>query len=270
MIVEQTKFLRLRARLSSFCQRLIVSLHLRNPHSALAALENRPGDVVEIRLRGERAEDAWRGVVDLAREHQIRVRTNVARETRKRGRGHAGTERTGAAEAVVKEPSPVSLEELFTQASSGEEAGLWVGLDCLQDPQNVGSIFRSAAFFGVQGIVMTRDRSAPMNATVCDVAAGGVETTPFAIETNLARSLDVAKKSGLWLLGTSEHAEENVFTIERDRPWLVIFGNEQKGLRRLTKDRVDVMCRLQPLGRTTSLNVSVAAGATLAALSRSE
>jgi 23S rRNA (guanosine2251-2'-O)-methyltransferase len=141
---------------------------------------------------------------------------------------------------------------------------LFLALDCLHDPHNVGAIFRTAAFFGAAGIVVTRDRSAPLNATVYDVASGGMEVVPFSVQTNLRRALDAAKECGVWVLGTSEHAETDFTAIPLDRPWLLVVGNEETGLRRLTAEHCDMTCRIAARSTVTSLNVSVATGILIA------
>jgi 23S rRNA (guanosine2251-2'-O)-methyltransferase len=173
--------------------------------------------------------------------------------------------RTSATCAYVEEAPGISLEELFA-ASPDESEGLWIALDCLQDPHNVGAIFRTAAFFGVRGILLTQERSAPMSSTVYDVASGGVEHVPFTLQTNLQRAFEVAKDAGLWILGTSEHSQESFADIKRDRKWLLVLGNEEKGMRRLTEERCDVLCGIPPRGQVTSLNVSVAAGVLISRL----
>lgn len=113
---------------------------------------------------------------------------------------------------------------------------------------------------------MTSERSAPLTSAVYDVSCGGVEYVPHTEQVNLQRAFEVAKDSGLWILGTSEHAKENYLKLERDRPWLVVFGNEEKGMRRLTEESCDVLTGVQPTGDVTSLNVSVAAGVLLSRL----
>ena len=95
------------------------------------------------------------------------------------------------------------------------------------------------------------------------------EAVPFAVETNLRRALEAAKAAGLWILGSSEHAERSVEDIPRDRPWLLVVGNEEDGLRRLTLETCDEVCQIAPKGEAvTSLNVSVATGILIATLSR--
>lgn len=243
------------------------ALTLKNPHAVLEALRSRPADVLEVRLSRRAPHDAWQQVAESAAATNIPVRI-LAPETgqaaRRRGEDKEG--RIGAAEALVRERSPVHLVDLFADAQT--RPGLWLALDQIQDPHNLGAIFRSAAFFGVRGIVLTKHKSAPMTATVYDVASGGVEHVAFAIETNLRQSLDAAKAAGLWALGTSEHAPQTVWTIARDRSWLVVLGNEEAGLRRLTAENCDELCRIPAAGAIGSLNVSVAAGVLMAALTR--
>jgi 23S rRNA (guanosine2251-2'-O)-methyltransferase len=239
-------------------------LVLRNPHSILAVFDTRPQDVFEVRLERGRPSDVWQQVADRARQAGVTVHQAAGGPTKpQRGEGQRG----GGSEAAVRERQGIEQEALF--AVGGTSSGLWLGLDQLQDPHNVGAVFRTAAFFGVRGIVLTRDRSAPLSATVYDVASGGIEHVPFSIQTNLSRTVEVAKQAGLWVLGTSEHAERDIAEVDRDRRWLILVGNEERGLRRLGLDVCDETCRITPRGPVGSLNVSVATALTIAALSRS-
>jgi len=247
-----------------------MTLVLRNPHAVIATFESRPADILEVRLPEGRAHaaagGAWERVAALAREHGVAIVEDARRDLRRRDLegGRAGPE------ATVRERAAQPLDAVYAGVTSARAGGgLWVALDSVQDPHNVGAIFRTAAFFGVRGVVMTADRAAPLTAVVYDVASGGVEAVPFAIETNLRRALEAAKTAGLWILGSSEHAMTPVEEIPRDRAWLLVLGNEEEGLRRLTLDTCDEVCRIAPQGEVvTSLNVSTAAGILIAALSR--
>jgi len=251
-----------------------VSLQLQNPHSILAAIDSRPEEVFQVQLQTRAPGGAWRDVVEAAKRYKIPVvrggdRQDPRRQTRRRQSAESKTGRTSGSQATVKERDGVSLRLLFDQASARVGGrGLWLALDHIQDPHNVGALFRTAAFFGVQGIVLTKDQSAPLNATVYDVAAGGIESVPFLIQTNLSRTLQSAKEAGLWILGASEHAEADIGEFALDRPWMLVLGNEEKGIRRLNLQMCDALCRLTPRGNVTSLNVSVAAGILIATLSR--
>ncbi len=254
-------------------------LQIRNPHSILAALEKRPADVLRVVLppsnsskgASDAAGDAWESVARQARERRIQVQTasGGGRPGADRGGGDRDGGRISAAHAVVRARTGLTAEQLFSEArdrSGGK--GLWLALDSLQDPQNIGAIFRTAAFFGVQGILLTTERSAPLSAAAYDVASGGLEHVPFTLQVNLQRAFEAAKEAGLWILGTSEHAHDGLSSIQRDRPWLVVLGNEEKGMRRLTEESCDLLCRVEAKGTgVTSLNVSVAAGILVSHLS---
>jgi 23S rRNA (guanosine2251-2'-O)-methyltransferase len=244
---------------------------IKNPHSILVALKSRPKDFLEISFPKDRSEGVWKEIEALVERHKIRKSPGAAerpaqrQQEPRRGRGpgqdrDAGAGRESGHGALVKAKGQTSLEALF-KGIDQDTRGLWLALDCLQDPQNVGAIFRAAAFFGIKGIVMTTERSAPMTGTVYDIACGGVEVVPFVQTINLKQALDKAKEAGLWILGTSEHAKEPLSRVQKDRPWLMVLGNEEKGIRRLTEEACDVMCAIPNAGTdVTSLNVSVASG----------
>jgi len=239
-------------------------LVLRNPHSVLAVLETRPQDVLKITVPPKASNEYWEKIARQAKDLRIPVSSAVSASKGPRparGAPQEESSRMGVAEASVRDKSPLSCEEIFRDAKGrGGGTGLWLALDCLQDPHNVGAVFRAAAFFGVQGIIMTQERSAPLTSTVYEVASGGVEYIPFALQTNLQQGFEIAKEAGLWILGTSEHAHDDIQKVSRDRPWLLVLGNEEKGMRRLTEETCDVLCKVSGIGKVTSLNVSVAAG----------
>jgi len=241
-----------------------MSLILKNPHSVEAALRVRPADVLEVRLALGTPSPRWAAVAELARQHDIPIRTSLAAPDRQSS--HKGkSERVGAASATVQERSDLLIDELFTHEMT-EQPRHWLALEQLQDPHNVGAIFRTAAFFGVKGIILTRERSAPLSATVYDTASGGLEYVPFAVASNLSRTITLARSAGLAILGTSEHAAQNLDHPPANRSTLLIFGNEEQGLRRVTQESCDELCSLAPHGPIQSLNVSVAAGVLMSKL----
>jgi len=235
-------------------------LELRNPHSVIAALERRPGDVARLELPPQGGGPAWQRARELAEQLSIPIG-----DLEERGRS-GGRERGSIGR--VAERRARRIDELVADADG--HGGLWLALDSVQDPQNVGAIFRIAAFFGVRGVLMARDRAAPMSGVVYDVASGGVEAVPFATETNLHRALGVARDAGIWLLGSSEHAERDVYSVPRDRAWMLVVGNEERGLRPRTLEACDDTVRVAPAtdAGVTSLNVASATSVLVSALSR--
>jgi len=250
-------------------------ISVRNPHSVLAALERRPADVISVHVSASGGDEAWKKVADLARRNKISIHSSGGADRNPNDRGRRDSRptasredgRVSSNEAKIEAKEPISAEELFDGAKERAGGkGIWLALDSLTDPHNVGAIFRIAGFFGIEGILMTSERSAPLTHTVYDVSCGGVETVPHTEQINLQRAFDVAKEAGLWILGTSEHAKESYLTLDRDRPWLIVIGNEEKGMRRLTAESCDVTVGIPPLGEVTSLNASVATGVLLSRL----
>ncbi len=263
----------------------VSELFVKNPHSILAALELRPKDVLEITLPKDKTDETWKKIEALAQKNKVRLKEPTAQRDEKPARGNdrpGGRNqrpnfkepvkefvgRESAHGAMIKPKASISIEEMFAGIEA-DTRGVWLALDTLQDPQNLGAIFRSAGFFGIRGIVLTAERSAPMSATVYDISCGGVESVPFVQVINLQRAFEVAKKSNLWILGTSEHAKDPIQKIKNDRPWLIVVGNEEKGIRRLTEEACDMMTVIPCRGNingdkvVTSLNVSVATGVIL-------
>ena len=192
-------------------------LELRNPHSIKAALEMRPKAVKLVSIHAENPGEPWDSVVKLAQENGVPVRVGAPEQRDHRGqKSGRETERTGAGSATVEPPSPIPLEFLWNTDEAS--TGLWLALDQVQDPQNLGAIFRLAGFFGVRGIVLTKDRSASVNATVCDVSAGGAEHVPFAVIANLAQAMEKAQQNQIWVLGTCERADSTIYAVQR--AWL--------------------------------------------------
>ena len=153
---------------------------------------------------------------------------------------------------------------MFSDPKVGD---IWLGLDGVQDSRNIGAIARTAQFFVVRGIVLTRDRTAPITAISHDVAAGGLEVLKISQPPNLSKALSEIRSLGVWIVGTAEDAEANLQSLKPDRPWLILVGNEEKGLRRLTREACDLMVSIPSNDQfVSSLNVSVAAGITISSL----
>ena len=163
-------------------------------------------------------------------------------------------------------PNALTLEQLLQQ---NNERSLYLVLDGVQDPHNLGACLRTADATGVDAVIIPKDRSAGLTATVRKVAAGGAETVPLIEVTNIARCLKDMKKAGIWIYGTSGEAMTSLYEYEYDSPVALVMGAEGDGLRRLTAEECDHLIKLPMLGAVESLNVSVATGVCLYEILRS-
>ena len=133
-------------------------------------------------------------------------------------------------------------------------------LDGVTDPHNLGACLRSAEAAGVTAVIFPKDRSADVNAVVRKVACGAAESVPWLRVTNLARTIETLKQSGIWIVGTSGDATETLFEHDLTGPCALVLGSEGSGMRRLTQELCDYRVHLPMAGSVSSLNVSVAAG----------
>ncbi|MEO8137689.1 MAG: 23S rRNA (guanosine(2251)-2'-O)-methyltransferase RlmB, partial [Betaproteobacteria bacterium] len=147
----------------------------------------------------------------------------------------------------------VAIDEVLDTLS--EPAFLLV-LDGVQDPHNLGACLRSADAFGVQAIVLPKDRAVGVNATVAKVASGAADTVPVIAVTNLARTLRALKERGVWIVGADADAPESLYTADLSGPIAWVLGAEGGGLRRLTRELCDRIVGIPLTGMVGSLNVS--------------
>lgn len=136
-------------------------------------------------------------------------------------------------------------------------------LDGIVDPRNLGAILRSAAAAGVRGVVLPRDRSAPISAVAISASAGMAFRLRVAQVTNLARGLDDIKDAGLWSVGLATEGGRPIHSLPPiDEPAIVV-GAEGDGIRRLVREKCDFLARIPMAPGVESLNASVAAGIAL-------
>jgi 23S rRNA (guanosine2251-2'-O)-methyltransferase len=152
-----------------------------------------------------------------------------------------------------------SLEEIISKAKSVVNPLILI-LDSIQDTHNVGAILRTAECSGVNGVLVTKHNSAPINATVVKTSAGATEHIKIAQVNNLSNAIDQLKENGLWIIGSSLENSKPYTEVDYNTPIAIIVGNEEKGIRKLTADKCDHLVKIPMSGKLQSLNVSVATG----------
>jgi 23S rRNA (guanosine2251-2'-O)-methyltransferase len=163
----------------------------------------------------------------------------------------------------VEMPGELSESDLKTAVESLSETALFLVLDNVQDPHNLGACLRTADATGVHGVIITKDNATGITPTVCKVASGAAETVPVYQVTNLARTLRWLKGEGLWIMGAAGETAQTAYKTDFTVPMALVVGAEGKGLRRLTKEQCDVLVSVPMLGQVDSLNLSVATGVLL-------
>ena len=136
-------------------------------------------------------------------------------------------------------------------------------LDEIEDPHNLGACLRSANGAGFEVVVLTKRKSAPLSEAAMRVAQGGNEGLCIVEVVNLARFLEWLKSQGVRIYGTSGDSAKSWSTVDFEGPVAIVLGNENKGLRRLTREKCDELIRIDMQGSVSSLNVSVACGVML-------
>ena len=201
-------------------------------------------------------------VLEQARRHGVPVR-EVERDVLDRlarGAQHQGV-LAEAAQPFRYTPLPDLLGRL-TRLSEGELPVVIVA-DSVQDPQNLGSLIRSAEALGCHGVIVGKHRAVGVTPTVAKASAGAVEHIPIVQVTNVAQALEVLKEAGLWTAAIEADGETEYDRADFNVPLCIVAGSEGKGLGRLVRERCDYAVRIPLRGKVSSLNVAVATAVVL-------
>lgn len=170
----------------------------------------------------------------------------------------------GHHQGVAVRTRPFAYAELEDVLAAGPP--LLVALDGVTDPQNLGAIVRSAEVLGAGGVILPRDRSAPVTATAIRASAGATAHLPIAQVVNLTRALRDAKERGYWIVGLATDGSSTFQELPSLERALLVIGSEDRGARPLVLETCDFRVRIPQRGRVESLNASVAAAIGLYAL----
>ncbi len=208
--------------------------------------------------------------VQVSRTARVRgVLAEIVQEARRRGipvqfvdpRHLDQLSATGAHQGVVAQLAVrplVALEELLARARQVPDP-LLVLVDGVQDPRNLGAILRTAEAAGALGAVIPTRRSAGLSPAVAKASAGAVLHLPVAGVANLVRAVEACQQAGFRVVAADPHASRAYDEAELDPPLALVVGGEERGVRRLVRERCDEAVRIPMRGKVESLNVSVAA-----------
>jgi 23S rRNA (guanosine2251-2'-O)-methyltransferase len=223
-------------------------------HAVMARLRAAPDSIDTIYVDARRRDGRMQQLQQRARECGVRV-TPADPDLLRSLCGEAPHQGVVALAAQIEQV--LTLDDLLAAMSDDL---LLLALDSVTDPRNLGACLRVADAAGVNAVLVPRDRSAGMTPAALKAAAGAAESVPLIEVTNLARALDAVNDAGVRTVGAAGEAEHSLFDLDLRGPVAWVLGAEGSGLRRLTRERCEVLARIPLQGHVESLNVSVATG----------
>lgn len=159
--------------------------------------------------------------------------------------------------ALVDDYQYKKLDEVLKKPSDRK---LFVMLDSLEDPHNLGAILRSADAFSADAVIIPKNRSVKLNSTVAKVSTGSIEYVDVVEVVNLNQTIKTLKDNGFWIVGTDADTPQTIHDIDVDTNVCLVIGSEGKGISRLVKENCDYIVKIPMTGHVNSLNASVSAG----------
>ncbi len=225
-------------------------------HAIDAALEYSPEKIQQAWVDENRKDEKLSRLINKLQHLKINIEFCQKKILDKKS--NSGNHQGIVAEIIL--PAAKGEAELKAAVAKLTDPAFYLVLDQVQDPHNLGACIRTADAAGVHGLVVTKDHSSGLTATVCKVASGAAETVPVYQVTNLARTLRWFKEQHIWVVGTSGKANQSAFTMDFDLPVALVMGKEGSGLRQLTEKNCDYLVKIPMKGQVESLNLSVSAG----------
>jgi 23S rRNA (guanosine2251-2'-O)-methyltransferase len=207
----------------------------------------------------ERHDDRLSSLVAECRQSGVRVR----QEPREQLTQVAGTTAHQGVVAVVRAQEILAIEDLFEPLPSSRDARLLLALDGVEDPQNLGALLRVADGAGVDGVILTERRSAPLSPVAVKASAGAAEHLRIARVVNMVRALEDLKRHNLWIIGLDERGTADYDQFDMTGNCVLVLGREGAGLHDLVRRTCDHLLRIPMAGGVSSLNVSAAGAVVL-------
>jgi 23S rRNA (guanosine2251-2'-O)-methyltransferase len=208
-----------------------------------------------LQAKGQKPAGIVSEILSLARRQGVAVQA-VTREELDRLGGEVNHQ--GLAAEVSGYPY-AGLEDLLDVAGQAGDSPFLLLLDHVQDPQNLGSLLRSAEAAGVHGVVIPRRRAATVTPAAVRASAGAAEHVRVALVTNLVRAMESLKEEGVWLAGLEGLPDaQPYFEADLSGPLGLVVGSEGQGLARLVRETCDYLIKLPMQGQVGSLNAGVA------------
>ena len=225
-------------------------------HPVEEALKSSYVHIEKILISGQKPHPQLQSILDLANKKKIPVTftTKASLERTTGGGVHQNVV------ALVKETPYADIGKILSCWKKEGTKALLLILDGVQDPQNFGSLIRTASGCGVHGIIIPKDRSVGMTPAVVKASAGASAHLPIARVVNIASTIDLLKKEGIWVFGATGEAKDPIYQLDLDMDLAIVIGAEGKGIRPLVKKKCDRLFSIPMKGPLSSFNASVSGG----------
>ena len=225
-------------------------------HPVKEALKSSHIQFQKILIGTQKPNSPLQSVLDLAKTRKVPV-TFTAQKTLDQ------MAKSGLHQNVVgfiKEIPYLGIEEILSRWKQEGTKALFLILDGIQDPQNFGSLIRTALGCGVHGIIIPKDRAVGITPAVMKASAGAIAHLPIARVINISATIEDLKKEGIWVYGAAEEAKDLVYQLDLNVDLAIVIGAEGKGIRSLVKKKCDRIFSIPMKGPVSSFNASVSGG----------
>lgn len=212
--------------------------------------------LIKLYISSSRSDSKVQEIINVARKKNIPV------EIRQRNKLDelTGNKTHQGIVGILKPYQYTGLEALIKNRNKFSKFDLIIILDSVMDPQNLGSVIRSACCFGANGVIIPVNRASPVTSAVIKASAGSAWQIPVSRVTNLFKTIDFLKKKGFWIFGAETQGGKDLRQVEFNCHAAILLGGEAKGVRPLLRKQCDFLVSIPIVSDFDSFNVAMAAG----------
>lgn len=233
-------------------------------HAVLARLKQNPNSIKELFLDEKRAQKTHDSRVKTALDYAASAKITPKIIDFKTLKNIENLRHQGILAEIEASQKALTLWDILDSAdffthTDSEKPLIFLVLDGVTDPRNLGACLRAADGAGALAVIAAKDRAAPLNEIAMKTASGAAESVPYIVVTNLATALQDMQEAGVSVIGLSDSAADNLYETKLPHKIAFVLGSEGKGLRQRTQKSCDLLLKIPMYGSVESLNVSTAA-----------
>jgi 23S rRNA (guanosine2251-2'-O)-methyltransferase len=228
-------------------------------HPVREALKSSDIQIQKILIGTQKPSPPLQSILDLANKRKVPVTFTTRDILEQMARSDLHQNVVG----FIKEIRYEALEEMLSRWKQKGTRALLLILDGIQDPQNLGSLIRTALGCGAHGIIIPKDRAVGVTPAVMKASAGAIAHLPIARVVNISATIEDLKKEGIWVYGAAGEAKDPIYQLDLNIDLAIVIGAEGKGIRPLVRKKCDRLFSIPMKGPISSFNASVSGGMVL-------